>query len=496
MCPMLWCREGFQDEESTLGHIITCPWITDTWYWCPFCGRPESYVDREAPAVKRSEHYPSDNESILRDAAFFFQKLSFSSRVFRPNFEKEAGRSVDTPPYALRPSGSRIDAVVPGKDAGTYHIETISGLSRCQNHTLQHQLYDRMTQRNSSLSDSLLHRGHTAESELVYLTPIAPTLGPRPTQRVEYLGDPSSTETGAPQDTHRHGIDSLNPKGSRLNTPKSDTSKPLPPLPQIDISGNYGGRTLGPPSRASHSNNSVKARPEPMYWRAEDRRQLWTAIIKSALPVSDREGFIGIRNDLWKVADSNERILGNTAVGATRTEFAPCNHILTPEQLSVYELRRLVFVINQEWRKKLHSKPDLFDLCSNIPDQKLFDLGLATLQRFFRGQIVNGFIDVFALSHVAMASAYLLHRDEELYPWGDLFEDIYLWRHTILGGRDLVLFIKTMHALGKSNSVAENPVTYGLSERSSTDQLFETLRCGDLIENCSSFLDSKVVMQR
>ena len=493
MCPMLWCRQGFQDEESTLDHVIGCPQMVDTWYWCSLCRRPESYVNRKAPEVKLSGHSLSNDGPILRDAALFFQEFSCSSRVSRSGLQREAAYPVDTPHDALGPSQSRISADILGKDPGTYHTKTKSDLSGHQSHTVQNQAYDKVTRRGFSLFDLTSPPNHTAEQELARLTPLAPTLGLRPTQRVEYLNDLSNSAIGAPQDAHRHLINSLNPKGSRLNMPKSDTSKPLPPLPRIDTSGNYGRGALEPQSRANYPNNSSKTRPEPIYWRAEDRRRLWTAIIQSADLVNDKEGLIDIQNHLNKVGDSSERMLRDTVVGSRRTEPAPSDDILTPERLCVQELRQLVLVIDQEWRKKLHSQPDLFDLCSGLPEQRLFNLGIATLQRFYQGHIANGFIDVFALSHLAMASAYLLHRDEELYPWDDLFEDIYLWRHTIVDGQDLFLFTRVMHSFGKSDLVAEVPGARCLSDRSSADLLFETLRRGQLIEDCSSFLDSKIL---
>ena len=274
--------------------------------------------------------------------------------------------------------------------------------------------------------------------------------------------------------------------------PESDTSKPLPPLPNMSNSESYNRPALEHLLRAAHSNNSGKNRPEPIYWKAEDRRHLWTAMLKSARRANDRRDFTDLQS--WKGIDSSENFSGGTVVSAERNKLSPSDGTLTPQQLSVQELRQLVFVINQQWRKKLLSKPDLSYLCSNRPDQSLFERGIVTLQRFFQGCLVNDFTDVFALTHVAMASAYLLHREEELYRWDDLFVDMYIWRYTIVEERDLILFTRVMHSFGMSDSFTEVPGTYGLSDSPSADQLFEMLNCGHIIENCSSFLDSKLAI--
>lgn len=45
MCPLMCCRCRFNDIPATLNHISHCPWISDGWYWCPFCSRPENLFE-------------------------------------------------------------------------------------------------------------------------------------------------------------------------------------------------------------------------------------------------------------------------------------------------------------------------------------------------------------------------------------------------------------------------------------------------------------------
>lgn len=39
------CRCQFDDIPTTLKHIFSCPRISDGWYWCPFCFRPENVYE-------------------------------------------------------------------------------------------------------------------------------------------------------------------------------------------------------------------------------------------------------------------------------------------------------------------------------------------------------------------------------------------------------------------------------------------------------------------
>lgn len=45
MCPLMGCRCRFNVVPSMLSHFSLCPWISDGWYWCPFCSRPENLFE-------------------------------------------------------------------------------------------------------------------------------------------------------------------------------------------------------------------------------------------------------------------------------------------------------------------------------------------------------------------------------------------------------------------------------------------------------------------
>ena len=62
MCPMLWCRaDCFEDHDSLVQHTANCKHLSDTWYWCPYCTRPERFTGgghwrgtTTGPAIKRT----------------------------------------------------------------------------------------------------------------------------------------------------------------------------------------------------------------------------------------------------------------------------------------------------------------------------------------------------------------------------------------------------------------------------------------------------------
>lgn len=46
-CPLIGCRSGFDDLASCLAHLAKCTWLSNAWYWCPFCVRPERFTARD-----------------------------------------------------------------------------------------------------------------------------------------------------------------------------------------------------------------------------------------------------------------------------------------------------------------------------------------------------------------------------------------------------------------------------------------------------------------
>ena len=47
-CPLLWCRESFEDIGKLLQHVSSCQCLSEGVYWCPDCQRPECFTKANA----------------------------------------------------------------------------------------------------------------------------------------------------------------------------------------------------------------------------------------------------------------------------------------------------------------------------------------------------------------------------------------------------------------------------------------------------------------
>lgn len=54
-CPLLGCLSGFDDLESCLAHLAKCTWLSNAWYWCPFCVRPEIFIAQDQDSASTVE---------------------------------------------------------------------------------------------------------------------------------------------------------------------------------------------------------------------------------------------------------------------------------------------------------------------------------------------------------------------------------------------------------------------------------------------------------
>lgn len=44
-CPLIGCSTSFESLGSCLQHLPTCAWLSNSWYWCPLCQRPERFTE-------------------------------------------------------------------------------------------------------------------------------------------------------------------------------------------------------------------------------------------------------------------------------------------------------------------------------------------------------------------------------------------------------------------------------------------------------------------
>lgn len=149
--------------------------------------------------------------------------------------------------------------------------------------------------------------------------------------------------------------------------------------------------------------------------------------------------------------------------------------------------------MNTEWLQRLAPYDDLSVLCSSFSVRDLFGVGIQALKECFDGVIVTSLIDVFALMHIACASAYMLHRDDESYCWDNLLDDMLVWQYAIINESEVLLFVEVMNKLSipqgilKLSSKASN-----LYNWSSRGALLAVLRNGRVMKDCWTMLASKL----
>ena len=44
-CPVIWCREKFNNKEMAARHVLHCPYLSNGWYWCPYHTHPERFLE-------------------------------------------------------------------------------------------------------------------------------------------------------------------------------------------------------------------------------------------------------------------------------------------------------------------------------------------------------------------------------------------------------------------------------------------------------------------
>lgn len=119
------------------------------------------------------------------------------------------------------------------------------------------------------------------------------------------------------------------------------------------------------------------------------------------------------------------------------------------KQTQVEELEALVGIVNDHWMQKLRSVPELRLRCSALSVRVVFEKGIWTLREIFRGSYVQTFEDAFALIHLAFASAFLLHCQQDSYSldaFNDdaFYDDALQWQQALSDKEDKILFLKAM----------------------------------------------------
>ena len=207
------------------------------------------------------------------------------------------------------------------------------------------------------------------------------------------------------------------------------------------------------------------------------------------------------KSELLSLASFNIRAQMRPSTGDATWNSYPVSR-----QIQVEELRDLVKIINFEWMQRLSSSTELYDHCSRISAQNIFDHGIRSLESLFYGNFPRSFEDVFALMHVAFASAYILHKEHASYDWSDFFQDALQYQLALSSKSDRDSFLEVMDrwwlppglSLRASLVINFGPMVGQMSEESMIGihqvDLLDLLRNSEIMRNCSEFLDGQSVI--
>ncbi len=196
--------------------------------------------------------------------------------------------------------------------------------------------------------------------------------------------------------------------------------------------------------------------------------------------------------------------------GSTKAVLLPPNGDasdgnVSPTETQIEQLRDLIEVVNREWLERMISDQEVWLQCSELSVHDLFEGGINTLQHVLQGNLSLAFKDVFALIHMALAAAYILHRDDdEPYYWTAFLQDAFHWQLTLSSKDDETRFINAMFHLGVPFSLTSNSSFGSIMNPGRNDAFLENtlaktnqdlflseLRSGMVFKDCLGFLEGK-----
>ena len=120
---------------------------------------------------------------------------------------------------------------------------------------------------------------------------------------------------------------------------------------------------------------------------------------------------------------------------------------LATTQSQISELCEAVRAMSEEWIRRLAPSADITPSCSEMYVHALVEIGFRALRNYFLGTLPKSFQDVFALMHVAGASAYIIHRDYQMYSWGTFLSEAHQWQHLLSDEIEKFTFVKVISRL-------------------------------------------------
>ena len=472
ICPMVGCEhETFDNIQSCLQHIDTCPRLSDAWYWCPYCHEKENF----AAPVSTSKYTIQESgrkKTKVERAVLFFKHFGVCRSSSRPE------TTLSTPSHKNGPFNRWIMNWVMKR--------------RCRN-VMESDAKPSYPQHCGELEDKCwedsigVRRGFFTDMQdhLEQHEPLGELHGTSARyELMATLGLRSELENPEP---------GAKPRRSSCKTWNAIIEHPNPMSVEGTFTGNITDEALTADviaERLTESWVGIMADQDmpdyhelisPISPELTLRDSTFTPFTELVSPVSSTECFIPdesprspprrpvlsistsfgfsvetrIAQDIGQTheacAQDPEQCFNHSiySLGLTSTEGQQENLSLEDDfptaTILVKHVREVVHVLNDYWLHKVASIPELSlakaPFCAASP----FERGLETLRSWCRDVPPTNFANVFSLAQVAFASAYVLFQDDESYPWDELYEDVQRWRFAITNEEDRNIFSRIAH---------------------------------------------------
>lgn len=474
-CPLLWCRESFDNLTSTLQHVSQCPWLLNAWYWCPYCCRPESFMASEEPSINSRQDKLRRKDSKLRRAVTFFKHFG----------HKSCSRH--------KTSGSAAQG---SESFDTWFDMWLAEQQQSEMEDTSHNISTRAELAGISSSVRGRRRYSERQAEKVYEMegpPIETPYHQGTLSRYTQNADPSSRPC----------------KFEPLHTePQFTAQPPSPDIPFLGIGAQFDrGPREAEPRRETNEVPFSHQSAEPITSAYVE--------LDSTSPVNNGPEAVSSP----EVADHqlyHENVTPPSRVFPLTSEYhGTLPDDVTSTQSPVNHLRETIRILNKEWLQRCQSTSDILLRASPLSPQSLLDIGAQTLRLVFQGVIPNTFEAIFALANVAFAAAYITHGDDRLHCWNEFLQNILDLQNLIQSKSDAQLFGQLVNLLGwrqcLSAQRAPRRHVVGLNALSSTRSIdlqasrhlkkpismaiLRSLKEGVVIQECSRFLDGKLTHQ-
>lgn len=418
ICPLLCCRSELEDVSSCLRHLLNCPWLSNAWYWCPHCHRPELFIYGEDGVQRRVQR----KESKLRRAVTFFKQFR------RKTFSHAKQR---TPP-SLRPKkiyelDDSSDQTVPKLpelpvDEPTMSLrplkthDTIGWLDQKHNLNRVGRIEDAP---NTSALTSSVQKYSPAPIELSSAIPLVPAF------RYELLASDLPKDY---QGSRVQGLSSspsnLAPIGVDLGTDvdgSADCSL-VSPLSAFGMRQDYS--TINEPINVSHSLS-----PHSSFGMGNSKQD------------DQSDGSLSPR------APSESSEPCKTPLQTFEASGDLFSHENLSTQSLVQDLRSSIRFFSDHWLIRLRSALGNIVVPFLPTTDTLFEIGHRALKQIYEGVLPCTFAEVFSMMHIVIASAYILHHSDASFAWDNLIHHVTRWHRAIIDSVEKDLFLNVANVL-------------------------------------------------